>query len=118
MNRVTVNVRELNESERNSKLKLNRNECRCEFKGLGNRSSFKDNYLSNPSACDYECDKACKIDKYLDIKNFSSEKRLFVKLVLAYEDETLKATENSLVDKKVTCKKIFVIIVLFTLFHL
>ena len=27
----------------------------------------------NPSTCDWECDKACKIDKYLDIKNCSCD---------------------------------------------
>ena len=31
--------------------------------------------------CDCECNKVCKIDKYLDIKNYSCEKRLIDKLV-------------------------------------
>ena len=35
----------------------------------------------NYSMCDCECNKACKIDEYLDIKNCSSEKRLIGKLV-------------------------------------
>ena len=41
----------------------------------------------NPSACDCECNKACKFGEYSDIKNCSYEKRLFGKLVLASEDE-------------------------------
>ena len=41
----------------------------------------------NPSACDCECNKACKFGEYSDIKNCSYEKRLFGKLVLACEDE-------------------------------
>ena len=45
------------------------------------------------------------MDKYLDIKNCSCEKSLIDKLVLACEDEILNATENSLDDKKITCKK-------------
>ena len=29
----------------------------------------------NPSPCDCDCKKPCKIDEYLDIKNCSSKKR-------------------------------------------
>ena len=55
----------------------------------------------NPSTCDCECNKTCKIDEYLDIRNCSCEKRLFGKLVLVCEDEMLNTTETSLDDKKV-----------------
>ena len=41
----------------------------------------------NPSTCDCECNKACKIDEYLDIKNCSCEKCLIGKLLLECEDE-------------------------------
>lgn len=34
-----------------------------------------------PSTCDCECSKGCKTDKYLDVKSWSGEKRLFEKLV-------------------------------------
>ena len=57
------------------------------------------------STCDCNCNKACKIGKYLDIKNCSFEKRLFGKLVLANEDEMLNTTETSTDDKKVTREK-------------
>ena len=70
--------------------------------------------MLNLSTCNCECDKACKIDEYFDIKNFSCEKRLFGKLVIACEDEILNTTETSLNDKKVTCK---IIVALFTLLH-
>ena len=59
----------------------------------------------NPSKCDFECNKACKIDKYLDDQNCSCEKRLFGKSVLACGDEVLNTTETSLDDKKVTCEE-------------
>ena len=59
----------------------------------------------NPNTCDCGCNKACKIDKYLDTENCSHEKHLFGKLVLACEDEMLNKTETSLDDKKVTCEK-------------
>ena len=47
----------------------------------------KKHYIWNPSACDFQCNKACKIDEFLDIKNWSCEKRLIGKLVLECEDE-------------------------------
>ena len=59
----------------------------------------------NPITCDCESNKACKIRKYLDIKNCSGKNRLLDKLVLTCEDEISNTTETSLVDKKVTCKK-------------
>ena len=50
----------------------------------------------NSSTCDCKCNKACKIDKYLDIKIFSCKKRLLDKLALACEDENkIKINEKS-----------------------
>ena len=49
----------------------------------------------NTSTCDCECNMACKIDKYSDIKHFSCKKSLFGKLVvLVCEDEILNTTET------------------------
>ena len=59
----------------------------------------------NPSTCNCECNKACKINEYLDIKNYSCEKRLIGKLVLLHGDKILNTTENSLDYKKVTFEK-------------
>ena len=47
--------------------------------------------------CDCECNKACKIGEYLDIKNCSCKKRLFGKLELS--------CEISFAHKKVTCQE-------------
>ena len=41
----------------------------------------------NPSTCDCECNNGYKRDEYLDIKNFSFEKGIFVKLALRCKDE-------------------------------
>ena len=84
----------------NSKQKWNHDERQYECKESDDWSSCKDDYIWNPSPCDCESNKACKMDKYLDIKNCSIDK-----LVLACEDEILNATENSLDDKKITLKK-------------
>ena len=67
----------------------------------------------NPSTCNCECNKASKIDEYLNTKNVSREKHLFGKLVLACEDEILNTTEKSLADKKVTFKKNVALFLLF-----
>ena len=64
-------------------------------------------YLCSLSPCNYNCNKACKIDEYLAIKNCSCKKHLFDKLVLTYEDKILNTIEISLADKKVTFEKIF-----------
>ena len=50
--------------------------------------------MSNPSTSNCECNKTCRIDKCLDIRNCSYEKRLFGKLVLAWVDKILNATET------------------------
>ena len=56
--------------------------------------------MCNPSRCNSECSRACKIDEYLDTKTCSCGKRLIGKLVSAYENEILIKTENSPEDKK------------------
>ena len=58
----------LDESVCNSKQKWNHDECRCEYKELDDWSSYKDDYRWNLITCDFECNKACKIDKYFYIK--------------------------------------------------
>ena len=57
----------LNESVCNSKQKRNHYKCWCECKEL-----------NDWRCCDCECNKACKFHEYLDIKNCSCERHLFV----------------------------------------
>ena len=58
-----------------------------------------------PKTCDSESNKACKIDEYLDVKNYYCEKCLIGKLVLDCESEILNTTETLLNDKKVAQAK-------------
>ena len=51
--------------------------------------------------CDCECNKICKNDEYVDMKNRSFVKHLVSKLVLECEDEILNTTETF--NKKVKC---------------
>ena len=60
--------------------------------------------MRNPSICDCECNKACKIDEYLIIVNCFCKNRLIGKLVLVCENEILYKTEALLNDKKVACE--------------
>ena len=62
----------------------------CECKELDDSGSGKNDCMWNSSTCDCGCNKACKIVEYLDIKNCSSKKGLFGKLVLECEDEILQ----------------------------
>ena len=39
----------------------------CECKGLDDYDSSKNDHIYNPRTCDCECNKACKVDEYLDI---------------------------------------------------
>ena len=64
----------LNKSVCNPKQKWNYDECLCDCKELDDLGSCKDDYMCNPSTCDYECNKACKIDEYVHTKNCSCEK--------------------------------------------
>ena len=51
----------LNENVCNSKQKQKDDECRCESRELNYCSSCKRGYPWNPSTCDCEYDKACKM---------------------------------------------------------
>ena len=59
----------LNEIMCNSKQIWNHDKCCYEPKELRDWSSFKDHNMWNPSTCDCKCNRAGKIDKYLDISN-------------------------------------------------
>ena len=58
------------------------NVVRSDCRELSDWDSCKDDYMWNPSMWDCGCNKAYKIDEYLDIKHWSCEKRLFGKLEL------------------------------------
>ena len=68
----------INKSVSNSKKKLIHDECRCECKELDDWNFVK---MWNPSMCNYECNKACKIDGYLGVENCPCKKCFFGELV-------------------------------------
>ena len=62
------------------------------------------------SSCGCKCNKTCKIDHYLDIKNKKKKKFLIGKLVLERADEILETIETSFDDKKATYEKNYCLI--------
>ena len=62
---------------------------------LDDYSFCKDDYMWNSTISDFECNKACNIDKYLGIENCLCGKCLFHKVVLACKDEISNTTETS-----------------------
>ena len=93
--------------------KWNHNKCRCERKELDDCGSCEIGYMGYPSTCVCECNKAWKIDEYLDIKNCTCEKSLIGKLVLKYEDEILNTIETLLNNEKLACAKSSFLFILF-----
>ena len=59
----------------NSKQKWNHGGCWCVRKELNDRGSCKNDYMWNPSTCNFECNKASEIDEYSNSKNGSCKKR-------------------------------------------
>ena len=47
---------------------------------IDNRRCNKE-FIWNPSNCEWECDKLCDVEEYLDYKNCKCRKRLIDKLV-------------------------------------
>ena len=56
-----------NGSACNSKQELNHDEYSCDCKELDQWGSCKNDYMQIPRTCDCKCNKACKIDEYLDV---------------------------------------------------
>lgn len=104
---------ELNESVYVSLQKRNQIEFRCESKISNDLGSWINDYFWNPSRCNYEFNKAGKIDKYLDIRKCLCEKRLFNKLGLTYEDEVLNTAETLTIKLLIFESNCFI----HTLFH-
>ena len=100
MNCVCVCKCGLNESECNSKQKWNHDKRQYTCKKLDDYDYCKDDYILNPSTQDYECNKACKIDKYSDFKNYLCQTCICGTLVITCKDEILNRTKTSIVVKK------------------
>ena len=66
----------------NNKQRWNNDKCRCECKELIDKGVCDKGSIWNPSNCEWECDKSCNFNEYLDYKNCKCKKRLVDKLVV------------------------------------
>ena len=73
MNCVSANVDLMKVYEMQSKSGITMN-VGVSIKNQMNWNSCKDDYTWNPSTCHCQCNKTCKNDKNLDIKNCSCKK--------------------------------------------
>ena len=53
----------------------------CEFKEFIDKEVCGIEFTWNPSNCEYECDKSCDIEEYLDYSNCKYRKKLFDMLI-------------------------------------
>ena len=63
------------------KQRWNDDKCWCECKELIDKGVYHKGFISNPSNCEYECDKWCDIGEYLEYENCKCRKKLADKLV-------------------------------------
>ena len=47
--------------------RVNVDKCKCELKEFIDKDRFHDRFISNPSACKFECDKLCDVGEYLNM---------------------------------------------------
>ena len=64
-----------------NKQRRNKNKCRCECKQLIDKRVCDKGFISNPSNCECECDKASDVGEYLDYENCKCRKKWAGKLV-------------------------------------
>ena len=109
----------------NNKQRWNKNKCRCKCKELIDKGICDKKFIQNPSNCEYECDKNCDFNEYLDYENCKCRTKLVDKL----NDEctetieevklakiTLTENEN---ENKYSSSKVYIVfmIVIFTIFN-
>ena len=60
---------------------MNNDKCRRECKELIDNRICDKGFIWNPSNCEYECDKSCDLEEYLDYASCDCRNRLIDKLV-------------------------------------
>ena len=70
----------------NNKQRWNKDKCRCECKELIDKGVWDKGFIWNHSNCEYEYDKSCDADEYLDYENCKCRKKIVDKLVEEYTE--------------------------------
>ena len=81
LERVSVNMDQIQASVCNNKQRWNDDKCGCECKELVDKGVCEKGSIWNPSNCECKCDKSCDVGEYLDYQNCQCEKKLVDKLV-------------------------------------
>ena len=98
----------------NNKQRWNKDQCRCECKGLIDKGVSAKGFIFNPSNCRCECDKSCNTSQYLDYSDCKCKKKMInvivEKCIEFHHDKTklVNITDNKtkIVNKTVenSCK--------------
>ena len=59
----------------------NSDKCKCELKEFLGKDRCHDGFISNPSACKFECDELCDVGEYLNYVDWKCRKKLIDKLL-------------------------------------
>ena len=65
----------------NNKLRWNSDKYKCELKEFLGKDRCHDGFISNPSACKFECDELCDVGEYLNYVDWKCRKKLIDKLL-------------------------------------
>ena len=84
----------------------NNDKCRCECKELIDKGVCDKGFISNPSNCECECDKACDLREYLDYENCKYRKKLVAPLIeeCTKTVEEVKLAKITLAENENSCK--------------
>ena len=74
LERVSVNMDQIQASVCNDEQRWNDDKCGCECKELIDKGVCEKGSIWNPSNCECECDKSCDVGEYLDYQNCQCEK--------------------------------------------
>ena len=110
----------------NNKQRLSEDKCRCECRELIDKWICLEEFIWNPSNCEFESDKSYDAGEYLDRKNCKCRKRLIDKLVEECKENidekklhSNKMMYNSTLDNcEKVCSSCTVYIVLFVIFFI
>ena len=103
----------LDVSVSNNKQRWNDDKCRCKCKELIDNGVLDKGYIWKPSDCEYECDKSCDVDEYLDHKICKFRKKLADKL----EEECNEIVEEVKIvgNNEDKCSSCILYVVLFSI---
>ena len=91
-----------NSSVCNNKQRWNSDTCRCDCnEDFADTINCTKGYMRNPSTCECQCDKWCKLGQYLDHKNCVCKNELVGRLLLLKMHENIRLFDSNLPIEKI-----------------